>query len=162
VCRDLVALGMRRVAVRAWGPATVAFVTLGGCGGKAVESPPSAQGQAGGATAIVDAGQPTTEQPDAQADAATQQPEAGADTCELPLTASMLDAGSGEGCSVQAVGVVNGAPPCPSGLPYFTMRCIGVDSLQPDPSLLCKPIAHSYPAGVLDWCCPCEIHIHIK
>jgi hypothetical protein len=153
---------MRWAAVRGWGLRTAVCVALSGCGGKAIESLPSPQGQSGEAPAIVDAGQLATEQPDAQADLATQQPEADSGTCGVPLRALTVDAGVGERCSVQAVQGVNGAPPCPSGLPYFTMHCVGSGSLQPDPSLKCKAVAHPYPAGVLDWCCPCEISIHIK
>jgi hypothetical protein len=158
--RDLVALGMGWVTVRAWGLATVCFVALSACGGKAIESSPSPQDPPAQAqTVALDAGGVSVE----QSDAGTYGPYAGlrqADggTCSAP--ASVRDAGSGDGCSVQAVPEVNGEPACSSL--FYGLHCVGVGSLQPDPSLKCKAVVHSYPAGVLDWCCPCAISDHIK
>jgi hypothetical protein len=152
----------------------VVFVALSGCGGKAIESVPSPQDPPVQAPAVaLDAGGLSVEQSDAGPDARTavgsppqqsdagpyaglRQPEVDAGTCIVPT----LDGGDGDGCSVQAVPEVNDEPACSSV--FYALHCVGVGSLQPDPSLRCKAVVHPYPAGVLDWCCPCGISDHIK
>jgi hypothetical protein len=75
----------------------------------------------------------------------------------VPPNAITFDASTQAGCNQRPV-QTEGAAPC-----AYTLRCAGesASELHPDPTLMCKAIARPYPADVLDWCCPCYIHIAI-